>query len=429
MLTFWGDKQPHCDGINRRNFLRIGAFGAGLTLADVLAARAAQDPTTKPSPQKAAIMIYLPGGPSHMDMWDLKPDAPKEFRGEFNPIQTNVPGVQICEHMPMQARMFDKLACVRSLISVDEHSDSLVSTGYSEQVNRTAQHPCVGSVISKLRSGSANDVPPFVSLRGGGSVGTEPGYLGVGHRPFTPSGPGIENLRLAGGVTTNRMDDRKDLLGKFDTIRRDIDASGTMKGMDSFAGRAFDMIASGTVRKALDLKQEDPKTHDRYGRGLEDFLRARRLVEAGVGCVTLSYGGWDTHGSNFKELKRQLPMLDRGIANLIQDLHDRGMEDDVVTVVWGEFGRTPKINNSDGGRDHWSPVMGALVAGGGLKMGQAIGASSARGEFPKDRPYKVPHLLSTIYHALGIDPSYTFLNGAGRPMYILDDRNKVEELL
>jgi uncharacterized protein (DUF1501 family) len=188
------------------------------------------------------------------------------------------------------------------------------------------------------------------------------------------------------------------------------------------------MIASGTVRKALDLKQEDPKTRDRY-KGLDDFLRARRLVEAGVSCVTLSYGGWDTHGSNFKELKRMLPNLDRGIACLIQDLHDRGMEDDVVTVVWGEFGRTPKINNSDAGRDHWAPVMSALVAGGGLKMGQAVGASSARGEYPKDRPYKVPHLLATIYQAMGIDPAMTFLNGSGRPMYILDDRNTVPELM
>jgi hypothetical protein len=429
MLTLLGEKQRFCDGIHRRNFLKIGAFGAGLTLADLLRARAAQDPTTRPSTSnKAAIMIYLPGGPSHIDMYDLKPDAPAEFRGEFRPIRTNVPGVQICEHMPMQARMWDKLAVVRSLVSVDEHSDSLVMTGYSESVNRTAQHPSFGSVISKLRAGYSHDVPPFVSLRGGGSPGTEPGYLGVAHRPFTPSGPGIENLRLASGVTAGRLGERKDLLSQFDTVRREIDASGTMRGMDSFTGRAFDMIASGTVRKALDLRNEDPKTRDRY-RGIEQFLTARRLIEAGVGCVTLSYGGWDTHSSNFKELKRMLPVLDRAIANLIQDLHDRGMENDVVTVVWGEFGRTPKINNSDAGRDHWAPVMSALVAGGGLRMGQAIGSSSARGEYPKDRPYKVPHLLSTIYHAMGIDPSYTFPNGAGRPMHILDDRAVVSELL
>jgi hypothetical protein len=350
-----------------------------------------------------------------------------EFRGEFKPIQTNVPGIQISEHMPLQARMFDKLAVVRSLVSVDEHSDSLVMTGYSENTNRTQAHPSFGSVVSKLRGEASNDVPPFVSLRGM-SIGTEPGYLGVAHRPFTPSGAGMENLRLANGVNTDRMDDRKDLLGRFDTARREIDASGTMKGMDSFTGRAFDMVASGVVRKALDLKNEDPKTRDRY-KGVEQFLTARRLVEAGVGCVTLSYGGWDTHSSNFKELKRQLPQLDRGIANLISDLHDRGMADDVVTVVWGEFGRTPKINSSDAGRDHWSPVMSALVAGGGLKMGQAVGASSAKGEYPKDRPYKVPHLLSTIYGAMGIDAGYTFPNGSGRPMYILDDRSKVEELV
>jgi hypothetical protein len=428
MLTFWGNSQRFCDGMSRRNFLQIGAFGAGLTLADVLRVQAAKnDPTTKPSAPKAAIMIYLPGGPSHMDMYDLKPEAPMEFRGEFKPIQTNVPGVQICEHMPMQARMWDKLACVRSLVSVDEHSDSLVMTGYSEQTNRTAAHPSFGSVMSKVRGSGNNDVPPFVSLRGM-SIGTEPGYLGVAHRPFTPSGAGIENLRLANGVTTDRMGDRQDLLTKFDTARREIDASGTMKGMDAFTGRAFDMISSGAVRKALDLKNEDPRTRDRY-KGVEQFLTARRLVEAGVGCVTLSYGGWDTHSSNFKELKRQLPQLDRGVADLIQDLHDRGMADDVVTVVWGEFGRTPKINMSDAGRDHWSPVMSAMIAGGGLKMGQAIGASSAKGEYPKDRPYKVPHLLATMYQAIGIDPSATFPNGSGRPMYILDDRNLVEELI
>ena len=426
MFTIWGSKQKYCDNVSRRNFLQLGAFGAGLTLSDMLRAKA-DAPAFKPTAQKSAIMIYLPGGPSHIDMYDLKPDAPAEFRGEFKPISTNVPGVQISEHMPMQARMFDKLAVVRSLVSVDEHSDSLVMTGYSENTNRVAAHPSIGSVVSRTRVGSGNDVPPFVSLRGM-SIGTEPGFLGIAHRPFTAEGPGLQNLRMANGVSVDKLDDRKDLLTKFDSARREIDASGTMKGMDAFTGRAFDMIASGVVRKALDLKQEDPRTRDRY-KGVEQFLTARRLVEAGVGCVTLSYGGWDTHTGNFKELKRMLPNLDRGIANLVQDLHDRGMADDVVTVVWGEFGRTPKINSSDAGRDHWSPVMSALVAGGGLKMGQAVGASSARGEYPKDRPYKVPHLLSTVYGALGIDPSLTFPNGSGRPMYILDERAKVEELV
>jgi hypothetical protein len=423
MLTIWGEKQRFCDGVTRRGFIKIGAFGAGLTLAEMLRLRASAG---TPSSTKSAIMIYLPGGPSHMDMYDLKPDAPKEFRGEFKPIPTNVPGVQICELFPLQARMWDKFAVLRSIVSVDEHSDSLVMTGYSENTNRVAHHPSFGAVVSKLR-GSAGDIPPFVSLRGS-TIGTEPGYLGVGHRPFTPDGPGVNNLRLANGVNAPRVADRKSLLQSFDSIRRDMDASDTMRGMDTFAARAFDMVASGTVRKALDLKHEDPRVRDRY-KGVEPFLTARRLIEAGVGCVTLAVGGWDTHSSNFKTLRKQLPEVDRGIANLIQDLHDRGLDQDVVTVMWGEFGRTPKINNNDGGRDHWSPVMSALVAGGGLKMGQAIGASSSRGEYPKDRPLHVPQVLSTLYHTLGIDPAQTFANGNGRPMYILDDREPVAELL
>jgi hypothetical protein len=414
MFTIWGERQRHCDGVSRRNFMQIGAFGAGLTMADMLRAKAAaptpRDPLPRTQP-KACILIYLPGGPSHIDTYDLKPDAPAEFRGEFKPIPTNVPGVQISEYFPMQARMWDKLSVIRSVVAVDEHSDSNVMSGFPEQINKVVGHPSMGSVISKLRSGAGNDVPPFVSLRGM-SLGTEPGYLGVAHRPFTPDGPGLNNLRIQGNSSAAKMDERKNLLTQFDTVRREIDASGTMSGMDAFTGRAFDMIASGVVRKALDLNQEDPRTRDRY-RGVDRFLTARRLIEAGVSCVTLAHGSWDTHSSNFKTLKRQLPEIDRGIANLIQDLHDRGMQDDVVTVMMGEFGRTPKINGSDAGRDHWSPVMSTLIAGGGLKMGQAIGSSSARGEYPKDRPYKVPHVLSTVYHAMGIDPSMTFPNGSG----------------
>jgi hypothetical protein len=426
MLTLWGSAQRFCDGMTRRGFLQIGAFGAGLTLAEMLRLRAAAATAGRASSTKSAIMIYLPGGPSHMDMYDLKPDAPSEFRGEFNPIGTNVPGVQICEHMPLQAKMFDKLAAVRSIVSVGEHSDSLVMTGYSQNENMTAHHPSFGAVVSKLRGGSRGDVPPFVSLRGM-STGTEPGYLGIAHRPFNPGGPGVQDLRLAAGVTSERLETRKGLLEGFDDVRRDVDASGTMAGIDSFTTRAFDMVTSGAVRTALDLNKEDASTRERY-KGVEQFLTARRLVEAGVGCVTLAIGGWDTHGQNFTTLKRQLPQVDRGVASLIQDLHDRGMDKDVVTVMWGEFGRTPKINGN-AGRDHWPMVMSALVAGGGLKMGQAVGASTARGERPKDRPYTVPQVLSTLYRVLGIDPAQTFLSGSGRPMYILDDREPVSELL
>ena len=428
MLRILGSARRFCDGASRRDFLQIGAFGAGLTLADMLRGGTAQAAAKKqPSrSRKSAIMIYLPGGPSHMDMYDLKPDAPVEFRGEFKAIDTNVPGVQICEHMPLQAKMWDKLACVRSLVSVDEHSDTLVMTGYPDRVNRIAEHPSFGSVVSKLRGEDAGAVPPFVSLRGM-SRGTEPGYLGIAHRPFTPGGQGNSNLRLANGVTLDRLEDRKGLLGAFDDTRREIDATGSMAGMDAYTEKALEMVTAGVVRDALDIRKEDEKVRERY-KGVESFLTARRLVEAGVGCVTLSIGGWDTHGQNFQTLKRQLPQVDKGIANLIQDLHDRGMADDVVTVMWGEFGRTPKVN-MNAGRDHWSPVMSAMIAGGGLKMGQAVGASTAKGERPKDRPYSVPQLLSTIYRAMGIDPSMTFNNGAGRPMYILDEREPVKELL
>lgn len=429
MLTLLGARQSFCDGITRRNFLQIGAFGAGLTLAEMLRAKSFAAPATRAAPTtspKSAIMIYLPGGPSHMDMYDLKPDAPKEFRGEFNPIKTNVDGVEICEHFPMQAKMWDKLAVIRSVVSVDEHSDSLVMTGYSDRDNRIANHPSFGSVVSKIRSTGTSAVPPFVSLRGM-SRGTEPGFLGVAHRPFSPSGPGMQNLKPATGVDNSRLEQRKDMLDGFDDVRREIDATGTMAGMDTFTGRAFEMITSGVVRTALDNQKEPEKGRERY-KGVESFLTARRLVEAGVGCVTLSIGGWDTHGQNFTSLKKQLPQVDRGVANLVQDLYDRGMDKDVVVVMWGEFGRTPKIN-MNAGRDHWSPVMSALVAGGGLKMGQAIGASTARGERPKDRPYTASQVMSTLYRAVGIDPAMTFTNGSGRPMYVLDDRAPVTELV
>jgi len=424
MFTLWDKRENFCDGVTRRGFLQVGAFGAGLTLAELLRLRAAAGGTKASA--RAAIMIYLPGGPSHMDMYDLKPDAPKEFRGEFKPIPTNVPGVQVCEHLPMQARMWDKFAAVRSLVTVEEHSDTMVMTGFPDRVNRTASRPSIGSVVSKVRGTGHAGVPPFVSLRNM-TRGTEPGYLGIAHRPFTPSGPGAQNLRMARNVSLDRLEDRKSLLHVFDSVRREADASGTMTGMDSFATQALELVVSGKVRNALDLSKEDSRSRARY-KGVEQFLTARRLVEAGVGCVTLAYGGWDTHGQNFTTLKRQLPLLDRGIASMIQDLHDRGLGDEVVTVVWGEFGRTPKINGG-AGRDHWPSVMSALVAGGGLRMGQMVGASTSRGERPKDSPYVPSNVLSTVYRVLGIDPAQTFPNGSGRPMYILDERTPVKELL
>jgi hypothetical protein len=423
MLTLWGSKQGCCDGLSRRNFLKIGAFGASLTLADILRLRADAAASTKTARPKSAIMIYLSGGPSHMDMYDLKPEAPAEFRGEFKPIATNVPGVRICELFPLQARMWDKLACIRSIVAADEHSDSLVMTGKTERENMTANHPSFGSVVSRLRSGSA-DLPPFVTLRGM-SQGTEPGFLGMSHRPFAPSGPALENLRPMAAVAGPRLHDRRAMLESFDDVRRDLDNS--FAGLDTFTCRAFDMIASGEVRTALDLTREPMHIRQKY-KGVEQLLTARRLVEAGVGCVTLSFGGWDTHEKNFETLRRQLPQLDMGVSQLISDLQQRGLGDDVVTVMWGEFGRTPRVNQN-AGRDHWAPVMSALIAGGGLRMGQVIGSSTARGEQPQDRRYTVPQVLATLYQTMGIDPAATFLNSSGRPVYIVEDRAPVRELI
>jgi hypothetical protein len=421
MFTVWGQRQSFCDGVSRRGFLKIGAFGVGLSLVDVLCLRARAGTASK---GKSAIMIYLPGGPSHMDMYDLKPEAPAEYRGEFKPIPTNVPGVQVCEHFPLQAKMWDKLAAVRSIVTVNEHSDTMVMTGFPDRINRTAGRPSIGSVISKVR-GSAHGLPPFVSLRRM-TRGTEPGFLGIAHRPFTPSGPGASDLRLARGVSVDRLGERKELLKTFDGMRREADVVAA-RGLDSFTAQALDIVTSGAARDALDLSKEEPKSRARY-KGAEQFLTARRLVEAGVGCVTLAIGSWDTHGQNFRSLKRQLPQVDRGVANLIQDLHDCGLDKDVVTVMWGEFGRTPKINKN-AGRDHWPSVMSALVAGGGLRMGQMVGSSSARGERPKDTPLSPSNVLATVYRVLGINPAQTFLNGSGRPIYLLDDREPVKGLL
>jgi hypothetical protein len=321
--------------------------------------------------------------------------------------------------------MWDKLAAIRSIVSVDEHNDSLVMTGHSQRDNMIGNWPSFGSVVSRTR-GLGGNVPPFVTLRGM-SRGTEPGFLGVAHRPFASGGPGVENLRLAQGITPGRVSERRSLLDGFDNIRREIDATGTAEGMDSFTGRAFDIIASGGVRNALDLGREAPAVRERY-RGVEQFLTARRLVEAGVGCVTLAIGSWDTHGQNFQTLRRQLPQVDRGVANLVQDLNDRGLGRDVLVVMWGEFGRTPRVNNN-AGRDHWSPVMSAMIAGGGLRMGQMVGSSTARGERPQDRRVSASQVLATIYRAIGINPAQTFIDNTGRPRHILDDRDPIRELL
>jgi hypothetical protein len=269
-------------------------------------------------------------------------------------------------------------------------------------------------------------MPAFFSLRGL-TAGCELGMLGVAHRPFAPSGPTAADLRLPSGVSRRRFGERVQLLQAFDNARRDLDASGARGGMDAFRNQAIETVTSGHVRNALDITQEPEEVLERY-HGVEQFLTALRLVEAGAGCVTLAVGDWDTHFDHFPALRRYLPLVDRGLSALVQDLHDRGLAGDVVVLVWGEFGRTPRINNR-AGRDHWPAAMSALLAGGGLRTGQVVGETTRWGERPTARPYTVQQVLATLYRALGIDPARTFPNHAGRPVHLLDDREPVRELL
>jgi Protein of unknown function (DUF1501) len=434
MFTVGGSRARYCDGISRRNFLQVGAASAaGLTLADFLRADESRQQDASYS-RKSIINVYLGGGPSHMDTFDLKPEAPKEFRGEFQPIDTNVPGVQICELLPRLASMMDQLAIIRSISGLfEEHSPHQTETGWSDQSLRTSGgRPSLGSVVAKLHGANNGTAPTFVDLTGH----TRHGYLGSVYGAFRPDGEGRANLKLAGGVTTNRLDDRQRLLSGLDRLKRDADASGSMKAMDSFAERAVSVITSGNVAHALDLSQEDPRLRERYLGGgnaphqeNDRFLVARRLISAGVRCVSLSWGGWDTHGDNFGHLKRQLPPFDQGLAVLIEDLAAHGLLRDTIVVVWGEFGRTPRVNTG-AGRDHWPRAMSVLLAGGGLQTGQVIGATNRLGEQPRDRPVHLQEVFATLYQHMGIDPKYTTLvDNNGRPQYLVDHNSSVRELL
>ncbi len=432
MLTITGKAQQFCDGVSRRNFLKIGALGmGGMALPELLRAEA-QAHLGKS--QKSIIMVYLPGGPSHQDMYDLKMDAPSEIRGSFVPIKTKVPGIQICEHMPRLAAMMDKFAVIRSLVGqVDDHSSYHCMTGRSRSGQQPpGGWPSLGAVVSKLQGSAQLGVPPLVGVSGKDAM---PGFLGAAHGPFIPSGPGTSDMVL-NGVTTDRLDDRKGLLAEFDKFRRDADRSGLMEGLDAFNRQAFEVMTSSRLVKALDVKQEPAQYAERYkvsgrdGGTMREFLMARRLVEAGVRCVTLNFGGWDTHSGNFTTLKKQLPQLDVGVTALMQDLHDRGMDKDVSLVVWGEFGRTPRVNMT-AGRDHWSRVMSALLAGGGMKMGQVIGATDRTGGEALERPVHIGEVFSTLYKNLGIDTHTVTLNDlAGRPQYLVDPRHSpIRELV
>ncbi|HUE71053.1 MAG TPA: DUF1501 domain-containing protein [Pirellulaceae bacterium] len=423
MLTIsCGKKSRFCDGVSRRSFLRIGAAGiGGLTLAGLMKADAAQGTQNS---HKAVINIHLGGGPSHQDMFDLKPDAPREFRGEFNPIATNIPGIHICEHMPRLAAMADKYAIIRSLVGMfDDHSNYHTQTGWGHnELANVGGRPSIGSVVSKLQGPTASGSPPYIAYNQG-----HEGFLGASHKPYHPQGG---DLRLVGGITEERLSTRTNLLSTMDRIRRDVDGSGKMKAFDAFTQRAVGVVTSGKVADALDLGKEDEKVRERYGRDSgQMFLTARRLVEAGVRVVTFDWGGWDTHGDNFNHLRRQLPQLDQGLSSLLTDLSERGLDKDVTVVMWGEFGRTPRVNGTMG-RDHWSRVAMGFLAGGGMKLGQAIGSSSAYAEEAKDRPVQLLEVFATLYHNLGIDTAKTqLIDPAGRPQYLVGDYQPIRELV
>lgn len=436
MLTLLSHQSTnrHCDGLSRRSFLRIGGLGlGGLSFPQLLRAEAAQG---KGKSEKALILVYLPGGPPHQDMYDLKMDAPSEIRGPFKPISTNVSGIQICEHLPLMAKMADKFTFVRSVVGAkDRHESFQCVTGRLSNNAPPGGWPEIGSAISKLKGG-APAVPAYVNLsqqmKHTPYNQGRPSFLGVSHSPFMPLGGVKEDMTL-NGISLERLSDRHGLLAGFDKFRRETDASGAMTGVDAFTQQAFDILTSSRVIEALDLSKESPKLRERYGKGTdkiqgdaaprinEQFLLARRLVEAGVRVVTLSYSFWDWHGENHKNARANLPDFDQAITALVQDLHDRGMDKDVTVLAWGEFGRTPRINDK-GGRDHWPNVSCALLAGGGMNNGQVIGATDRLGGEVSERPVHFQEIFATMYHNLGINPNTTTLTDlAGRPQYLVDN--------
>jgi hypothetical protein len=439
-----------CDGISRRGFLKLGALSVGgLTLADLLRLEAAGvAPRKAASGSKAVIMIWLEGGPSHIDIYDLKPKAPAEVRGEYKPIATNVPGMEICEQLPRQARIADQFAIVRSMTFVqpDHRPPEELYTGLSGK-----GRPALGSVVSRIQSdaGSTSVLPPYVQLESLHDPAERlhfPGFLGDAHRPFVP-GKDLNTLSPGKDLTLDRLTQRKELLRTFDQLNRDLDAARDgQPGMDSFTAKALEMVSSSKARDAFDISKEPESARAKYGTAT-GLLQARRLVEAGVKVVSLSYvgvekgrrescgfggGTWDTHGNNFKCLGHLLPQWDAAFTALLSDLRERGLDKDVAVVAWGEFGRAPKLTpnpNRTPGRGHWPQAGFALLAGGGLKTGQVVGATDGQGGRPVDRPYTAQNVLATLYHALGIDPETTITDPTGRPVYLLDDRRPIAELV
>jgi hypothetical protein len=446
--------QPAVPGnhrLSRRSFLRIGTLGiGGLTLPQLLRAEAAAGIRSSP---KSVILIYLVGGPPHQDMFDLKPEAPKEVAGPWRPIDTNVPGIRICEALPRLAKITDRLVLVRSLVGNQSDHDAIqVYNGHHPRKPApSGGWPQLGSAVAKLQGAANPAVPPFVSLcytcTHGPYNEPGPGFLGTSWAPFRPMGPARDDMVLH-GVSPERLADRKSLLRSFDGLRRDVDASGTMRGLDAFSEQAFGLLTSSRLAEALDISREPHKVVDRYGTGdpkvhmdgngaprvPQSLLMARRLIEAGVRVVTLNYSKWDWHGgrnaegrannSIFLREAEDFPVFDQCVSALVEDLHERGLDRDCTVVVLGEFGRTPKIS-AQVGRDHWPQVNCALLAGGGMKTGQVIGATDRIAGEAVNRPVTHAELHATLYRNLGIDVSQTTIQDLnGRPQYLVEDQGQ-----
>jgi uncharacterized protein (DUF1501 family) len=455
MLDLIGRPYRFCDGVTRRSVLKAGFLGlAGLSLPDLLRAKAAAASRGQaPADDLSIILVWLDGGPPQHETYDPKPDAPAEFRGPLKPIATNVPGIQIAEVLPYHARLMDKMAIIRSMYH--NNGDHFAAahwmlTGYlgSNAASLAPQYPSMASIITKLKGSKRSGMPAYVGLPNTHSVGLSPGYhggayLGVATNPFSadgdPNADGyrVPNLALPAGVDPTRLDDRRGLLAAFDKTRRDADASGLMDGLDRFSQEAFAMVTGPAARAAFDLTKESPHLRDRYGRHTwgQSALLGRRLVEAGVRFVTLTFGGWDMHSSIERSMRSVGPIVDNAVGSLVDDLDQRGMLEKTIVIVMGEFGRTPRMNTGGvpgadaiPGRDHWGEVMSVLVTGGGVAGGTVIGSSNARGEVPKDRPIQPQDLAATLYRRLGIDPHHAFVNRSGRPIPIGANGQAIEEL-
>lgn len=435
--------RTNCGGVTRRDLLRVGALGMGaLTLPELLRARAAGAAQTGLAADTSVVWLFLPGGPSHLDTYDMKPDAPVDFRGPYLPISTRTPGFDICELMPRQAQITDRISLVRTLSHKDGNHGSAVhwvATGVlypPADLGEPQIAPFPGSVAAKVRgTHPQTGMPPYVAVRRM-PTSDGPAYLGVGCAPFEAGGPATQNMSLPEGIGLDRLRDRRQLLNTFDRLRRDIDTRGSMSGLDTFERQAFDLILGRRAQEAFDVSREDPKTVARYGEGLgRELLLARRLCEAGTAFVTIEWSGhngrrygWDGHAGAFDFMSPNLPRLDHAVAAFVDDVAQRGLADKILLVVSGEMGRTPKVNQR-AGRDHWPQVMFALLAGGGLKMGQVVGATSPKGEFALTPTFGAQDLLATVYHVLGIDLSLQFNDALGRPMPIVSQGAPIAELV